>query len=459
MRKHISLLLGLSLCLMAICAIPTLPARAAGTTGTEAVTMFRLYNPNSGEHFYTKDESEKAGLVKEGWNDEGVGWIAPVTSDTPVYRLYNANAGDHHYTMNEKERDGLIIAGWNDEGIGWYSDDEKTVPLYREYNPNAVTGTHNYTTDKAEHDGLVKAGWHNEGIGWYGIEERKDDPAEPEDPTEPTDPTDPTEPTDPTDPVDPVDPTDPTDPTDPVDPTEPEEPEDPKEPEDDLKIGDTVILGTYEQDNNLTNGAEPIEWQYIANKDGHKMLMSKYILDAKKYVEKPLQVTWRNCDLRAWLNEDFYDTAFSDSDKKKITTAHNENPDSYELYKPYNKEGWQCDDEWIPPTIYGANGGDDTDDNVFLLSWTEARDLFDGKLLDIGEENPKLFGRATAYALRDGDTWNISTYADYDNGNSFWWLRSPGSYQGNGTVVTDYGGLGSSFGDSLYGIRPVILID
>ena len=168
MKKNIALLLGLSLSLTAFCAIPAAETRAESskelivleaptgsgetdTTRTEAVTMFRLYNPNSGEHFYTKDESEKAGLVKEGWNDEGIGWIAPVTSDTPVYRLYNANAGDHHYTMNKNERDGLIVAGWNDEGIGWYSDDAETVPLYREYNPNAVTGTHNYTTDKAEH--------------------------------------------------------------------------------------------------------------------------------------------------------------------------------------------------------------------------------------------------------------------------------------------------------------------
>ena len=188
MKKNIALLLSLTLGLTAVCAIPTSETRAesskelivletptdSGSDETEAaetasVTMFRLYNPNSGEHFYTKDKSEKAGLVKEGWNDEGTGWIAPVTSDTPVYRLYNANAGDHHYTLQEAEKNNLISAGWNYEGIGWYSDDAETVPLYREYNPNAVTGTHNYTKDKAEHDGLVTAGWHDEGIGWYGI--------------------------------------------------------------------------------------------------------------------------------------------------------------------------------------------------------------------------------------------------------------------------------------------------
>ena len=131
-------------------------------------SMYRLYNPNSGEHFYTKDASEKSTLVRAGWKDEGIGWIAPERSNTPVYRLYNENAGDHHYTIDASERDNLIGAGWKDEGIGWYSDDDKTVPLYREYNPNAVAGTHNYTTDKAEHDKLVRLGWKDEGIGWYG---------------------------------------------------------------------------------------------------------------------------------------------------------------------------------------------------------------------------------------------------------------------------------------------------
>ena len=169
-KKLLSVLVAAALSCSLFSAVPVV-SQAADTSG---VTMYRLYNPNSGEHFYTKNASEKSGLVTAGWKDEGIGWIAPEKSDTPVYRLYNENAGDHHYTMNASERDGLIGAGWKDEGTGWYSDDNKTVPLYREYNPNAVTGTHNYTTDKAEHDSLVKAGWKDEGIGWYGILNEED---------------------------------------------------------------------------------------------------------------------------------------------------------------------------------------------------------------------------------------------------------------------------------------------
>ncbi|MGI6117679.1 MAG: metallophosphoesterase [Bilifractor sp.] len=135
-----------------------------------SIPMYRMYNPNSGEHFYTANVQEKNNLTALGWHYEGIGWYAPKKSSSPVYRLYNPNAGDHHYTLQKAERDNLIKAGWRYEGIGWYSDDEKTVPLYRQYNPNAVSGAHNFTTSLAEQEILIKAGWHAEGIGWYGVE-------------------------------------------------------------------------------------------------------------------------------------------------------------------------------------------------------------------------------------------------------------------------------------------------
>ena len=135
----------------------------------KTVDMYRVYNPNSGEHFYTASAAERDNLVALGWNYEGVGWKAPVKSNTPVYRLYNPNAGDHQYTVSAGERDALIALGWRDEGIGWYSDDTQGVALYRQYNPNAVSGSHNYTTNKAENDMLVSIGWKGEGIGWYGV--------------------------------------------------------------------------------------------------------------------------------------------------------------------------------------------------------------------------------------------------------------------------------------------------
>ena len=141
---------------------------------TARVAMYRLYNKNTGEHFYTSNTTEQKNLVKAGWSDEGIEWYAPSgKTNTPVYRLYNkwVTGGDHHYTTKKSEYDSLEKQGWTKEGIGWYSTAEKetdSVPLYRQYNPFATTGTHNYTKSKTENDKLVKLGWKAEGSGWYG---------------------------------------------------------------------------------------------------------------------------------------------------------------------------------------------------------------------------------------------------------------------------------------------------
>lgn len=133
--------------------------------------MHRLYNPYTGEHFYTADTTERDHLTGLGWRYEGVGWKAPAKSSTPVYRLYNGHVrgGDHHYTTSASERDHLVSVGWTYEGVGWYSDDAKGVPLYRQYNPYARTGTHNYTASASENGHLLAVGWRGEGVGWYGV--------------------------------------------------------------------------------------------------------------------------------------------------------------------------------------------------------------------------------------------------------------------------------------------------
>ena len=130
--------------------------------------MFRLYNPNSGEHFYTASAYERDHLVSVGWTYERIGWTAPKEGDA-VYRLYNPNAGEHHYTLSAFERDSLIAAGWNDEGVGWRSDPAHRVPLYRVYNPNEYANNHHYTKETGERDQLLSLGWKNENIAWYGI--------------------------------------------------------------------------------------------------------------------------------------------------------------------------------------------------------------------------------------------------------------------------------------------------
>ena len=131
----------------------------------DGVPMFRMYNPNSGEHFYSSSLEERNSLIHAGWRYEGAGWNAPTSGD-PVYRLYNANGGEHHYTLDASERDALVAAGWNDEGVGWRSGGALSV--YRQYNPNAFSCNHNYTVSEDENDGLFSAGWREEGVAWRG---------------------------------------------------------------------------------------------------------------------------------------------------------------------------------------------------------------------------------------------------------------------------------------------------
>lgn len=88
-----------------------------------------------------------------------------------MYRVYNPNSGEHFFTSAKAERDHLISLGWKDEGIGWYSDEAKGTPVYRAYNPNEKANNHHYTANAAEDKYLIRIGWHDEGIAWYGLAE------------------------------------------------------------------------------------------------------------------------------------------------------------------------------------------------------------------------------------------------------------------------------------------------
>lgn len=128
--------------------------------------VYRIYNPNGGNHHFTLSKEEADNLISLGWRNEGIGWVSPATGDA-VYRVYNPNNGRHHYTVSAGEKDSLVKVGWKYEGMGWLSGG--TVPVYRVYNPYApaTEDSHHYTTSQAERDSLVKVGWKDEGIGWY----------------------------------------------------------------------------------------------------------------------------------------------------------------------------------------------------------------------------------------------------------------------------------------------------
>ena len=131
------------------------------------VAIHRLYNPYSGEHFFTGYSIERDEVVGVGWKYEGISWYAPQSFGVPVYRLYNKYIGDHLYTADNYERDYLIEVGWNDEGIAFYalpSDSEGGTEVYRLYNPYDYQ--HLWTTNKGEYDYLGSIGWNREGVAF-----------------------------------------------------------------------------------------------------------------------------------------------------------------------------------------------------------------------------------------------------------------------------------------------------
>ena len=83
------------------------------------------------------------------------------------------------------------------------------------------------------------------------------------------------------------------------------------------EVGEIVTFGSYRQ---LVDSTEkqPIEW-YVLSDDGNQMLLySKYILDLQQFYSERTSVSWKDNLLREWLNNDFYDMAFTDDEKESI---------------------------------------------------------------------------------------------------------------------------------------------
>lgn len=84
------------------------------------------------------------------------------------------------------------------------------------------------------------------------------------------------------------------------------------------EIGDYVSLGKYEQDNDFGT-IDPIIWIVLEKKDEKLYLLSKDVLEVKRFEEeKSGYIKWEESTLRNWLNNVFYDGSFSEEEKDKI---------------------------------------------------------------------------------------------------------------------------------------------
>lgn len=106
------------------------------------------------------------------------------------------------------------------------------------------------------------------------------------------------------------------------------------------KIGDIVTYGSYEQDNNEDNGAEPIQWEVVDIQDGKALLLSRYVIDKVSYNEpegvesrgETEDRSWEFSDVYQWLCSDFVKSAFTESDIAAIVQDDSISDDEFGLF-------------------------------------------------------------------------------------------------------------------------------
>ena len=191
-----------------------------------------------------------------------------------------------------------------------------------------------------------------------------------------------------------------------------------------LKEGDTIKFGSYPQ---TADGAvQPIDWLVLEVKEGKALLLSKYGLDAKPFNIKRKSITWEECSLRKWLNEDFYNKAFTAEQQMQIAET--------KVKAEKNPE-------------YSTNQGNDTVDRVFLLNIQEAYKYFQ---TSEARKTPP-----TEYAVRQG------AYRS-DSGLCWWWLRSSGNNSNDAATVFPDGvvrGDGRNVNFDSRAVRPALWLN
>ena len=171
-----------------------------------------------------------------------------------------------------------------------------------------------------------------------------------------------------------------------------------------VKVGDFITVGRYEQDNNLTNGSESIEWRVLDKKDGKLLVISDKSLYESSFAYlgwQPVPQNWESSCARGWLNNYFMQTAFTPAEQARVvlTNVHTE-----------------------PTEGSPIDPGPDTQDYMFLLSGQEASAYFPTA------ESRRT--KTTAYALSRRSESRAHQGFDGDLGVwrtnvSFWLLRSP----------------------------------
>lgn len=186
------------------------------------------------------------------------------------------------------------------------------------------------------------------------------------------------------------------------------------------KMTGIMYFGTYPQD---TEAPEPIEWIVLDRQNDKTLLLAKNCIDSLPWHNAHEQVAWDNSDIRAWLNGEFLQTAFTEVEQENILLSDLDNGDDLK---------------------YGTPVGTDTQDKVFLLSGAEAENYF--------PSDDSRTAKSTRYAITHGAYTN-------DRGDCAWWLRSPGMTGTSPAYIASAGNFGNrahEVDESIIGIRPAI---
>lgn len=154
-----------------------------------------------------------------------------------------------------------------------------------------------------------------------------------------------------------------------------------------LSVGDSLQMGNY--------GENSIWWEVIAVDGDRALVISRDSVDWKLFNEQYENVTWETSTLRNWLNDTFYNSAFNSDERSKILTTTIENPDNPDS---------------------GVDGGNDTEDRLFLLSVYEVEEYYEREAFREAGLSIKAHNSAKEYNP-DGYIGGLS---------SSWWTRTPG---------------------------------
>ena len=152
-----------------------------------------------------------------------------------------------------------------------------------------------------------------------------------------------------------------------------------------MKKDDKITFGNY-------------NWQVLDIKDGRVLIITEDIIELRWYNDDFVDITWAECELRKYLNNEFYNT-FNLDEKAKIIAVKNSNPDN-----PWFK----------------TKGGIDTTDNIFLLTLEEVCEYF-------GDSKKNLMVKGSQKWLIDDEN-NQKRQVKYRGEYHWWRLRSPGYY-------------------------------